>query len=421
MSMADLSVFKCISCYKEYDIQEIRYRCACGELLEVLHDLETAIPNPQSWKESLDVNMAEIAFSRYKSLLFPLLPDTALITLSEGDTPLYDVTKNFPQFNSLKLKHEGMNPTLSFKDRGMVSGVSWANHLGCKNVICASTGDTSAAMAAYAGAAPNMKGIVLLPQGKISPEQLAQPIAFGALTVGIETDFDGCMKLVQELTRKHNIYLLNSMNSVRIEGQKAIGIETLHQLNWKVPDWFVIPVGNAGNISALGKGLQELYELGIIDKLPRLAGVQTEGASPLYESYKNGFSELIPQTAKPTKASAIQIGDPVSYKKAVRELKHFNGVVESVTETELMVWKAQIDRLGISICPNSAVAVAGTMKLRDADVIKQSETVVVILTAHGSKFSNTAVEYHQDSSNKFANQTKTVKPELTEIERILDL
>ena len=417
----DLSIFKCISCDNEYNIQEIRYRCDCGDLLEVLHDLETAIPNPQSWKESLDVNMGAIAFSRYKPLLFPSLPDIALITLSEGDTPLYDITHSFPQFNGLKLKHEGMNPTLSFKDRGMVSGVSWANHLGCKNVICASTGDTSAAMAAYAGAAPNMKGIVLLPQGKISPEQLAQPIAFGALTVGIETDFDGCMKLVQELTRKHNIYLLNSMNSVRIEGQKAIGIETLHQLNWKVPDWFVIPVGNAGNISALGKGLQELYELGIIDKLPRLAGVQTEGASPLYESYKNGFSELIPQKAKPTKASAIQIGDPVSYKKAVRELKHFNGVVESVTETELMDWKAQIDRIGISICPNSAVAVAGTMKLRDANVIKQSETVVVILTAHGSKFSNTAVDYHQNGKNKFANQTMTVKPELSELERILKL
>ena len=416
-----LSIFKCISCDNEYDIQEIRYRCDCGELLEVLHDLQSAIPNPQLWKESLYSNMEKIAFSRYKSLLFPSIPDTALITLSEGDTPIYDVTHSFPQFNSLKLKHEGMNPTLSFKDRGMVSGVSWANHLGCENVICASTGDTSAAMAAYAGAAQNMKGIVLLPNGKISPEQLAQPISFGALTVGIKTDFDGCMKLVQQLTEKHNIYLLNSMNSVRIEGQKAIGIETLHQLNWEVPDWFVIPVGNAGNISALGKGLRELYELSIIDKLPRLAGIQTEGASPLYESYKNGFSELVPQQAQPTKASAIQIGDPVSYKKAIRELKYFDGVVEIVSETELMDWKAQIDRLGISICPNSAVAVAGAMKLRDAGLIKQKEEVVVILTAHGSKFSNTSVDYHKNSVNNFANQTLTIEPLLEELERTLKL
>jgi threonine synthase len=314
-----------------------------------------------------------------------------------------------------------MNPTLSFKDRGMVAGVSWANHLGCEIVICASTGDTSAAMAAYAGSAPNMKGIVLLPEGKISPEQLAQPIASGALTVGIETDFDGCMKLVQQLTDKHNIYLLNSMNSVRIEGQKAIGIETLHQLNWQVPDWFVIPVGNAGNISALGKGLRELFEIGIIDKLPRLAGIQTESASPLYESYKNGFSELVPQKAQPTKASAIQIGDPVSYRKAVRELKYFDGVVDTVTETELMDWKAQIDRLGISICPNSAVAVAGAMKLRDAGIINQNEDVVVILTAHGSKFSNTSVEYHKNSANQFANQTQTIPPNLEYLERTLNL
>ena len=419
--MSNISIFKCVSCENEYNIQEIRYRCECGDLLEVIHELDRAIPDPESWKKSLDEQLGEVPFRRYQNILFPSLPNESIISLKEGDTPLYDVSPNFPQFGSLHLKHEGMNPTLSFKDRGMVSGVSWANHLGCENVICASTGDTSAAMAAYAGSAPKMKGIVLLPKGKISPEQLAQPISFGALTIGVETDFDGCMKLVQQLTEKHNIYLLNSMNSVRIEGQKAIGIETLHQLNWQVPDWFVIPVGNAGNISALGKGLRELHELGIIDKLPRLVGVQTEGASPLYQSYKNGFSELVPQQAKPTKASAIQIGDPVSYRKAVRELKHFDGVVESVTETELMDWKAQIDQLGISICPNSAVAVAGTMKLRDADVIKQNEDVIVILTAHGSKFSNTAVDYHQDGENKFANQAKTVKPELSELERILKL
>ena len=419
--MSNISIFKCVSCENEYNIQGIRYRCECGDLLEVIHELDRAIPDPESWKKSLDEQLGEVPFRRYQNILFPSLPNESIISLKEGDTPLYDVSPNFPQFGSLQLKHEGMNPTLSFKDRGMVSGVSWANHLDCENVICASTGDTSAAMAAYAGSAPKMKGIVLLPKGKISPEQLAQPISFGALTVRIETDFDGCMKLVQQLTEKHNFYLLNSMNSVRIEGQKAIGIETLHQLNWQVPDWFVIPVGNAGNISALGKGLRELHELGIIDKLPRLVGVQTEGASPLYQSYKNGFSELVPQQAKPTKASAIQIGDPVSYRKAVRELKHFDGVVESVTETELMDWKAQIDRLGISICPNSAVAVAGAMKLRDADVIKKNEKVVVILTAHGSKFSNTAVDYHQNGKNKFANQTKTVKPELSELERILKL
>ena len=211
------------------------------------------------------------------------------------------------------------------------------------------------------------------------------------------------------------------MNSVRIEGQKAIVIETLHQLNWKVPDWFVIPVGNAGNISALGKGFREIYDLGIIDKIPRLAGVQTVGASPLYESYTNGFADLIPQQAKPTKASAIQIGDPVSFKKAVRELKNFNGVMEAVSETELMDWKAQIDSLGISICPNSAVAVSGAMKLRDNGMIKEDEDVVVILTAHGSKFSNVAIDYHQDYSNQYANTTITIQPDINKLERAVNI
>ena len=416
-----LSILACIECDNEYDIQEIRYRCDCGNLLEVIHDLHSSFISADDWKTSVNRHMGETAFHRYQNILFPSLPKKSIISLQEGDTPLYDVSHAFPDFGSMKLKHEGMNPTLSFKDRGMVSGVSWANHLGCKHVICASTGDTSAAMAAYAGASPNMKGIVLLPNGKISPEQLAQAISYGALTIGIESDFDGCMTLVQELTKKHSIYLLNSMNSVRIEGQKAIGIETLHQLNWRVPDWFVIPVGNAGNISALGKGLRELYDLGIIDKLPRLAGVQTLGASPLYNSYNNGYADLIPLKAKPTKASAIQIGDPVSFKKAVRELKHFNGVVESVSESELMDWKAQIDSLGISICPNSAVAISGAMKLRDVGVINNKEDIVVILTAHGNKFSNTAVKYHSVNKNQFANQMLSIQPSLAELERTLEL
>ena len=211
------------------------------------------------------------------------------------------------------------------------------------------------------------------------------------------------------------------MNSVRIEGQKAIGIETLHQLNWKVPDWFVIPVGNAGNISALGKGLRELYELGIIDRLPRIAGVQTVGASPMYESYKNGFADLVAQKAKPTKASAIQIGDPVSFKKAVRELQYFNGIVEAVSDIELMDWKARIDRLGISICPNSSVAVSGAMKLRNNGIINKQDNVVVILTAHGSKFSNASVKYHDNNTNQFANQMLIIKPSIDQLERTLEL
>jgi len=417
--MSSISIFSCIKCRRTYNISEIKYRCDCGDLLEVIHDFKKSIPNAEKWKKSLDNKLNVPSFQRYHEILFPSLPIEKIVTLHEGDTPLYDVSHFFPNFGSLKLKHEGMNPTLSFKDRGMVSGVSWANYLGCKVVICASTGDTSAAMAAYAGHAQEMKGIVLLPHGKISQEQLAQPIASGAKTIGIHTDFDGCMELVQDLTKRHNIYLLNSMNSVRIEGQKAIVIETLHQLSWKVPDWIIIPVGNAGNISALGKGLRELYDVGVINKLPRIAGIQTLNASPLYESYNHNFSDLIPQKAKSTKASAIQIGNPVSYQKAVTEIKHLNGVVDAVSEVELMDWKAQIDRLGISICPNSAVAVAGTMKLQKNNIIKNNEDVIVILTAHGSKFSNTSVEYHKNNHNKYANGINIIKPDLKQLENLI--
>jgi len=261
--------FRCISCFSEYPATEMRYTCNCGNLLEVAIDFDAIGRTAAQWKKHFEKGKSKAAFLRYKDFLLPDLPDEKVISLDEGDTPLYKTTKNVQEYFGIKnllLKHEGMNPTLSFKDRGMVAGVSWANHLGMKMVACASTGDTSASMAAYAAHSGKMKSLVLLPEGKISFEQLSQPIASGSITLGLRTDFDGCMKTVQQLTKKHNIYLLNSMNSIRIEGQKAIGIETLHQLNWKVPDWFVIPVGNAGNISALGKAIRELYELGVIKK-----------------------------------------------------------------------------------------------------------------------------------------------------------
>ena len=417
--MSTISKYQCISCGLNYNINDIRYLCECGSLLEVIHDLKSIVPNSKIWKDKANNNLNKNAFERYHDILLPSLETDKIISLYEGDTPLYDVSNIFPKFGSLKLKHEGMNPTLSFKDRGMVAGVSWAHYLGCKIVACASTGDTSAAMAAYAGSAPNMKAIVLIPDGKISKEQLAQPIASGALTIGIKTDFDGCMKLVQKLTKKYGIYLLNSMNSIRIEGQKAIGIETLHQLNWNVPDWFIIPVGNAGNISALGKGLRELYELGIINKIPRIAGIQTTNASPIYESYINDFNTLKPQKAKSTKASAIQIGNPISFTKAKRELIYCNGVIEIVSEKELMDSKAQIDKLGISICPNSSVAVAGANKLKNKNIIKSNENVIIILTAHGTKFSNTSVEYHNNTENKYANKTITIAPDIKALEEII--
>ena len=397
-----ISRLECISCGKTYDTEETRYRCDCGDLLQVVHDLDRIGYEFPDLKELFEKrrSLFELPYRsgvwRYHELILPDLPRRKIVTKGEGNTTLYRVPAISKAFgvDKLYLKHEGENPTLSFKDRGMTAGVSWAHFLKMKFVGCASTGDTSAAMAAYAAQVENMQGVVFLPHKKVSPEQLAQPISYGARTLSLDTDFDGCMKLVQRICQHYPLYLLNSMNSFRIEGQKAIGIEAIHQLEWKVPDWFVIPVGNAGNVSALGKGLQELFQLGLIDRLPRIAGVQASAANPMYLSYKTGFSDPIRVKAGDTLASAIRIGDPVSRDKASLVLKRFDGVMAEADESELMEAKAVADRAGVAVCPNSGVALAGLKKLRDSGEIKPTDTVVVILTAHGAKFSDIGVNYH---------------------------
>ncbi len=397
-----ISRMECIACGRTYETEETRYRCDCGDLLQVVHDLDrigSEFPDLKELfekrKESFDLPYRSGVW-RYHELILPDLPRRKIVTKGEGNTTLYRVEAISRAFGvkNLYLKHEGENPTLSFKDRGMTAGVSWAHFLGMKYVGCASTGDTSAAMAAYAAQVDSMESVVFLPYKKVSPEQLAQPISYGARTLSLDTDFDGCMNLVQRICKHHPLYLLNSMNSFRIEGQKAIGIEAVHQLNWEVPDWFVIPVGNAGNVSALGKGLLELFQLGLIDRLPRIAGVQAQAANPLYLSYKTGFSESIRVKAGDTCASAIRIGDPVSRDKASSIVKRFDGVMAEADESELMEAKAVADRAGVAVCPNSGVALAGLKKLRNRGEIKESDTVVVICTAHGAKFSDVSVNYH---------------------------
>ena len=371
-------------------------------MLAVEHDLEALKahlgPDPRAL---FDRRLAEInppycsGVWRYHELILPDLPREAIVSLPEGRTPLYQRRRisEWVGAREVGVKHEGENPTLSFKDRGMSAGVSWAVHSGAERVACASTGDTSAAMAAYAAAAELM-GVVLLPHEKISVEQLAQPISYGARVLALDTDFDGCMALVKDLTASGEIYLLNSMNPFRIEGQKSIGIEVVHQLGWKVPDWFVIPVGNAGNISALGKGLLELQRLGLIDKLPRLAGIQAEQADPFYRSYQEGFKRRLSIAAGPTVASAIRIGDPVSFDKARQVVSAFDGVVSEVSDHEAMLAKAVADASGVHICPNSGVALAGARRLVQEGVIGSDQHVVVIATAHGGKFSSAGLSYH---------------------------
>jgi len=426
-----LSRLQCIRCAKTYDTREVRYHCDCGDLLEVAHDLDEIRRLFPDLKRRFDGRLGSHDLPeasgvwRYREMILPELAPEEMVTKPEGNTRLYHSPKLSREFATTRLflKHEGENPTLSFKDRGMTAAVSWARHLGRKMVACASTGDTSAAMAAYAAHLEDMRGVVFLPHNQVSHEQLAQAISYGAQTLAIETDFDGCMALVRQVCERLPIYLLNSMNPFRIEGQKAIGLEVVQQLGWRVPDWFVIPVGNAGNISALGKGLREAHELGLIERLPRLAGIQAAAADPFHRSYLTDFRQKITVTARPTAASAIRIGAPVSHDKAAAVVRRFAGVVEAVTEEELLEAKAIADRCGVAVCPNSGVALAGLRKLRARGIIADHESVVVILTAHGTKFSRVGVEYHTgrlpDLPAKRPNPPEVVPNDLEAVVRAL--
>jgi threonine synthase len=261
-------------------------------------------------------------------------------------------------------------------------------------VGCASTGDTSAALAAYAASA-GIPAVVLLPKDKVSLPQLIQPVANGAITLSLETDFDGCMQIVQEIAERDGIYLANSMNSLRIEGQKTVGIEIVQQFDWSVPDWIVIPGGNLGNVAALGKGLLELQALGLIDRLPRIVCAQAENANPLYRSYQTGFEKYEPMRPSPTLATAIQIGNPVSILRAIEVLRRFDGIVEQASEQELAEAAMEADRTGLFNCPHTGVALAALRKLIARKEIRRDERVVVISTAHGLKFVDFKLRYHQ--------------------------
>jgi threonine synthase len=301
--------------------------------------------------------------------------------------------------DDLWVKLCGNSHTGSFKDLGMTVLVSvvkqmMANGAPIRAIACASTGDTSAALAAYCAAA-GIQSIVFLPRDKVSSAQLIQPISNGALVLSLDTDFDGCMAIVKEVTRDNSIYLANSMNSLRIEGQKTVGIEIVQQFDWEVPDWIIIPVGNLGNISALGKGLLMMKELGLISKLPRLVAAQAEQANPFYLSYVTGFKTLVPIRARTTLASAIQIGNPVSYERAVKVMQAFEGVVEQASEDELAEACARADLTGMYACPHTGVALAALFKLVGRGVIKPKESVVVISTAHGLKFTDFKTGYHE--------------------------
>jgi len=414
---------KCIDCGEEYPL-EVRYRCECGGLLEVVHDLVSL----DVTRKLFDSRLGSLTFPynsgvwRYKELILPI-DDKVIVSRPEGNTNLYCSEKisKYVNHDNLCLKHEGENPTGSFKDRGMTAGMTAAKMLGAKVVACASTGNTSASMAAYAAMA-GLKAVVFIPEGKIAFGKLAQAVAYGAKVIQIEGDFDDAMALVQEASQELNMYLLNSINPFRIEGQKAIGIEAIQQMGWNVPDWFVLPGGNLGNSSALGKGLTELKELGLIDKIPRIAVIQAEGANPFYKYFKNGFKNFKSVKAD-TLATAIKIGNPVSWKKLEAVMKWSKGVVEQVSEQEILDAKAIVDASGIGAEPASCATVAGVKKLVANGVIKKDDSMVGILTGNLLKDPDIIINYHQGKleglKSTYANKMVRIKPTLAEVRKAL--
>ncbi len=407
--------FQCSEgCGETYPLTEIIYRCKnCDGLLEVQHDIERLKQRSAAdWKSLFEQRYMRTQYPYgsgiwgKKELVCPNVEDTNIISMYEGGTNLFWAERFGEQLglSDLWIKQCGNSHTGSFKDLGMTVLVSMVKQIiaesgNIRAVMCASTGDTSASLAAYASAA-GIPAIILLPKAKVTREQLIQPIANGALTLSLETDFDGCMAIVQKLADRKDFYLANSINSIRIEGQKTISIEIVQQFNWEVPDWIIIPGGNLGNVSALGLGFLMMLELGIIDKLPRIACAQAERANPLYRSYQTGFTEFQAITAQATQATAIQIGNPVSIHRAVRVLKRFDGIVDQATETELADAAARADRTGLFNCPHTGVALAVLTKMVERKQVQPDDRVIVISTANGLKFPDFKVAYHNVASGE---------------------
>ncbi len=401
--------FQCSEgCDETYPLTQVIYRCKnCNGLLEVRHNIGALKQcAPADWKTLFEHRYMRTQYPYgsgvwgKKELVCPNIDDDNIISMYEGGTNLFWAERfgNQLGLHDLWIKQCGNSHTGSFKDLGMTVLVSMVKQIMAESgdlraVMCASTGDTSAALAAYASAA-GVPAIILLPKEKVTRAQLIQPIANGALTLSLETDFDGCMEIVQKLSDRKDFYLANSINSLRIEGQKTISIEIVQQFDWEVPDWIIIPGGNLGNVSALGLGFLMMLELGIIDKLPRIACAQAERANPLYRSYQTDFTEFHAITAQSTQATAIQIGNPVSIHRAIRTLRRFDGIVDQATEAELADAAARADRTGLFNCPHTGVALAVLIKMVERKQILPDERVIVISTANGLKFPDFKLDYH---------------------------
>ena len=400
--------FRCIACGDLSDSAVQNFRCSrCGDLLEITNprwshaqgsSAPTASGLKTTWKQRRD-SLSPVDLSgvwRFRELLPTLENLHHVITLREGNTPLYELPQCSRMLGlpHLFAKHQGMNPTGSFKDTGMTVAASFARQAGFRWVACASTGNTSASMAAYA-ARGGLRSLVLVPEGKISWSKLSQALDYGAVTCQLRTDFDGCLRLLQELVLRAPVYQLNSINPFRLEGQKTLAIELLEQLDWQPPDHIIVPGGNLGNSSAIGKALLEMHDLDLISRLPKLSIIQAEGANALVRTLREAGGKRLVTVQAETSATAIRIGNPASWKKAIRVLQATGGACEQVSEVEIARAKAEIGAEGIGCEPASAVTLAGLRKLLEQGFVKPGESVVLVLTGHLLKDPGFTMEFHR--------------------------
>ena len=404
------SRLQCIGCGEECTSMGRDLRCpSCGDLLEVVYPgwktsagMRAAGLEEQAlkslWRErrTLGLPLDRSGVWRFREVLPALGDGHNPITLFEGNTPLHEMPlcARAAGVDRLQAKHQGMNPTGSFKDTGMTVAASFARREGFRWVACASTGNTSASMAAYA-ARGGMRSLVLIPEGKVSWSKLSQALDYGALTCQLRTDIDGCMRVLNEVVQRMAVYLLNSVNPYRLEGQKTAAIELLEQLEWEPPEHIIVPGGNMGNSSALGKAFVEMKELGLISAVPKISIIQAEGANPLVRTMReNGGRELISVEAH-TLATAIRIGHPASWKKAVRMLAATGGTVEQVSDVEMALAKSEIGADGIGCEPASAVTLAGLKKLVKQGFVRPNESTVLVLTGHLLKDPEFTLKFHR--------------------------
>jgi threonine synthase len=404
-----MNFLECINCKSKFSTNEILYYCKkCGDLLEVKIDIEELKVKLEKshWKRRL------ISVWKYREFL-PISEESKIITLHEGGTPLYNCERLAEKvgIKSLHVKNEGANPTGSFKDRGMTLGVSKALEFNVKTVICASTGNTSASLAAYAARA-GLTCVVLIPHGKIALGKLSQAMMHGAKILSVRGNFDAALKIVVETSKIFGLYLLNSINPFRIEGQKTAAFEVCEQLGWRAPDRVIIPVGNAGNIAAYWKGFKELESLEIIKKLPSMTGIQAAGASPIADAFKSGSDKIEPVSNPETIATAIRIGNPVNWKRALNAIRESKGAALTVTDDEIIQAQKLLARTeGLFIEPASAASIAGLMKLAQSGELEPDETVVCIATGHGLK--------DPDAAIKACEKIVEIEPSIEALERML--